>query len=116
MTRYQDVVNGLRRPRLLLAAVRYALGEYNRERVLRRVIGTIAAPLPRRTVPALLALEEMMDDARRSGDASYSAPRHIEALTALIGETRLLTAEAARDAADERERPVPDIPRSAVIR
>ncbi|MAQ82582.1 DUF6477 family protein [Psychromarinibacter halotolerans] len=105
MTQYQDTVNGLSRPRLLLEAVRHALGEYNRERVLRRFLGTIAAPRPQRTVPALLAVEEMMDDARRSNDASYSPARHIEALTALIGETRLLTAEAAREAADARDCP-----------
>jgi hypothetical protein len=38
----------------------------------------------------LLRTEEMMEATRRTGDATYSIARHIEVLTAMMAEARLL--------------------------
>ena len=100
-----QLVNALRRPRLLLRAVRHGLGEYQRDRVLRRVLGGTALPAPRRAVMALLAAEELLETARQSRDAGYSVARHVEVLIALVCEARTLSSEAARAERDARQDP-----------
>lgn len=92
-----QLVNALRRPRLLLQAVRHGLTEYHRDRLLRRLLGGTTLPGPRRAVAALLLSEEHLETARRAGDASYNPARHVEVLVALISEARELSSEAARD-------------------
>lgn len=94
------LVATLRRPKLLLQAVRHGLTEYNREKTLRRLTGGTEMPAPRRAVQSLLLAEEMQETARRDRDAAYSPSRHIEILVALIAEARALSSEAARN---ERE-------------
>ncbi|WP_216665304.1 DUF6477 family protein [Pseudoruegeria sp. HB172150] len=96
MSELIDLVNALHRPKLLLQAVRHGLADYNRERMLPRLFQDRAAPTPHRAVSDLLLTEELMDLARRDGEASYSPARHIEVLVALIAEARELASEAAR--------------------
>lgn len=79
----------LRRPRLLVRAARIGLGEYNRERSLRRLLPGEAHPAPGQAFDVLFAREEVVDLARRDGTAAYSAARHVELLAALINEARL---------------------------
>ena len=78
----------LRRPRLLMRAARLGLGDYSRDRDLRRLVkGTHA---PEQTLPSLIQAEEALEATRMSGDAAYSVTRHIEVLIALLAEARLL--------------------------
>jgi len=105
MTELTQLVNALRRPRLLLQAVRHGLADYQRERVLRRVLGGTSLPTPRRAVASLLLAEEVLEAARTARDASYSVARHVEVLIALVAEARSLSSEAARaerDAVQDR--------------
>lgn len=107
-----QLVNELRRPKLMLAAVRHGLGDYQRERTLRRFLGGAPLPTSRRAVALLLSTEEQIEEARRAGDASYSPARHIDALIALISEARLAVANAETPPATRRLgrtalRPVP---------
>ena len=91
----QDIlssVTSLRRPGLLISAARYALTDYRRGPHLRRCLGI--GPLPR-SGPALiclLELESLINAQRKRHDAAYSAARHVEVLTAIMGEARLLRA------------------------
>ncbi len=85
-----DNVFTLRRPRLLIQAARIGLGEYNRCRVLKKLSKSSITPAPHNAVQALLPVEESLEDARRSGDASYSPSRHVEVFTALLAEARHL--------------------------
>jgi hypothetical protein len=78
----------LRRPRLLMHAARFGLGDYRRDRDLRR-LGSLGAS-PEETVPQLLSVEERLEATRLTGDASYSPARHIDVLIALLAEARLL--------------------------
>lgn len=77
------------RPKLLVQAARIGLGDYNRDRTLRRVLQGDAVPAPGLAFDALLDRESAVDQDRRSGQAAYSPARHVELLSALINEARL---------------------------
>ncbi len=93
-------VTALRRPHLLLQAVRHGLEEYRRERRLRRLLpGTV---LPGTALPAvgtalapLLEVEAQLEEARRGRVAGYSPARHVEVLIALVAEARAQVPGAA---------------------
>lgn len=88
MSDFCKTLAALRRPRLLMHAARFGLGDYRRERDLRRLLRCGGSP--EETVPSLLSAEEALEATRKSGDASYSVARHIEVLIALLAEARLL--------------------------
>jgi hypothetical protein len=71
-----------------MRAARFGLGDYRRERDLRRLATTAGSPQD--TLPHLMAVEERLEATRLSGDAAYSVARHIDVLIALLGEARLL--------------------------
>lgn len=83
----------LRRPMLLVRAVRFALADYPRRRLLRRLVP--GEERVDRIVPRLFEIEAALEEQRQSGDSAYSAARHIEALVALVGEIARLEADAA---------------------
>jgi hypothetical protein len=88
MSDFRMMLANLRRPRLLMHAARFGLGDYRRERDLKRLVYPAASP--EETVPRLLSVEEALEATRLSGDASYSAARHIDVLIALLAEARML--------------------------
>jgi hypothetical protein len=88
MTDFRSLLADLRRPRLLIRAARCGILDYRRDRDLRRLVAS--TPSPERAVPQLLAEEERLEQIRKSGEASYSAIRHIEVMIALMAEVRLL--------------------------
>jgi Family of unknown function (DUF6477) len=88
MTDIRMMLANLRRPRLLMRAARFGLGDYRRERDLGRIVDSVASP--DQTVPRLLSVEKRLEATRLAGDASYSAARHIDVLIALLAEARLL--------------------------
>lgn len=88
MSDFCKTLSSLRRPRLLMHAARFGLGEYRRDRDLRRLVSCGSSP--EETVPTLLSREEEMEATRKAGDAGYSVTRHIEVLIALLAEARLL--------------------------
>ena len=88
MTDFRALLADLRRPRLLIRAARCGVGDYRRDRDLRRLIdGTMS---PDRALPRLMREEKQLEEIRLSGDAEYSVSRHIEVLIAMLGEIRLL--------------------------
>jgi Family of unknown function (DUF6477) len=92
MSDFRMMLANLRRPRLLMHAARFGLGDYRRERDLRRLVR--CGMSPEETVPSLMEAEEDLEATRIAGDASYSVARHIEVLIALLAEARLLRREA----------------------
>ena len=80
----------LRRPRLMLRAARLGLTDYRRERDLRRLLGTPAAPTPARALDALMDAEARAEAVRMAGDATYSIARHVDLLIAMMAEARLM--------------------------
>lgn len=93
MTDTQSRFAALRRPRLLVNAARLGLTGYRRDRDLRRLIDAILPPDA--AVPRLLGEEARLEEFRISGDATYSVARHIEVLSALMAEARLVTPTTA---------------------
>ncbi|RVW00032.1 hypothetical protein EKE94_04105 [Mesobaculum littorinae] len=93
MTRDTLSLTGLRRPRLLIRAARHALADYDRGRVLRRLLPGVTGA-GARVVARLCAAEVELEESRKSG-ACYDASRHIEVLTALMAEAALLPRRTA---------------------
>jgi Family of unknown function (DUF6477) len=85
-----SLLNDLRRPRLLIRAAHIGLGDYRRERDLRRIMRSVAIPGSESVVHLLLEEEDRLEATRRSGCATYSFSRHIEVLIAMLAEASLL--------------------------
>ncbi|AML52716.1 MULTISPECIES: DUF6477 family protein [Falsihalocynthiibacter] len=85
----------LNRPRLLVRAARHGLSEYNRDRHLPRLIKDARLPGPGQAVITLMSEEQILEEKRKLGDASYSVMLHIEMLVALMGEAKLLAVRTA---------------------
>jgi hypothetical protein len=88
MSDIRILLANLRRPRLLMHAARFGLGDYRRDRDLRRLVR--CGMSPEETVPSLISVEAELEETRLAGDATYSVTRHIEVLIALLAEARLL--------------------------
>ncbi|OWU85331.1 hypothetical protein ATO6_09960 [Oceanicola sp. 22II-s10i] len=86
LTRLSD----LRRPRLLMTAARIGADGYRRESVLPRYFGLATLPRSAAAMMALLEIEAELDHRRRSGDAGYSVIRHVDVMSAILGEARIL--------------------------
>ena len=81
------------RPVTLVRAARHAVGmQPQRARLLRRVLR--GAPFPPAATPELVERlrdqEAMLNELRLAADLTYSGQAHVEALAALLMETRAL--------------------------
>ena len=89
-----STLDTLIRPRLLIVAARHALGDYNRTTRLARLLGLPIAhrlPAPSVALAQLLERERVLEHARRTHDASWSAAEHVAIITALLHEALLDT-------------------------
>ncbi len=86
-------ISALRRPRLLIRAARIGAESYRREARLPRLLGYGTIPRLGASLMALMALEADLNEKRENGDAGYSIAAHVDVLTAVMGETRLLRAQ-----------------------
>ncbi len=91
MNDLMSMLKCLHRPRLLIRAARFGMMDYNRKRDLRRLLKSTVPPTPGRAIIRLLNEESLLEDKRKTGDASYSITRHVSLLIALMGEARLLS-------------------------
>lgn len=98
MNEFADMLNAVRRPKILIRAARAGVSEYRRERDLKRLLKTVKSS-PRHAVTSLLAEETRLETTRASGEATYSVQRHVAVLTALIAEARCLPAATVQMAA-----------------
>ncbi len=93
MIDFRATLAQMNRPRLLIHAARIGLQDYHRERDLRRLGST--GTRSEQILPVLLAAEQLAEDNRQSGLASYSIAHHIDLLIALMAEIRLLPRKSA---------------------
>ncbi len=85
-----SLMESICRPRLLIQAARIGVDDYNRKTSLRRLLRS-APPLGTgKTIAHLMNLEQVMEDKRLTGDASYSITRHVEVLSAMMAEANIL--------------------------
>lgn len=90
MTAPRSIFAGLSRPKLLVSAARFGLSDYDRGRDLTRLLRLPTVPSPHIAVDMLAEREADLEESRRAGAAGYSPTRHVEILTALLAESRLL--------------------------
>ncbi len=86
------ILNDLRRPRLLIRAARIGVQDYRRAPHLNRVLGFGNPPRSGAALMQLMEIEAELDSQRRREDAAYSVSRHVDVLTAMMGEARLMRA------------------------
>ncbi len=91
-----SLLDTLTRPRLLVTAAQIASRHYNRETMLRPLLGDPAPSGPAETVMALFVLEQGLEAARRERHAAYRVERHVRVLAALIAEAQVLAQRPAR--------------------
>lgn len=84
----KETIAMLRRPRLLVRAARCGQDGYQRERDLKRLVDPRLGAGSEATLRALVALEARLENDRSEGTASYSFAQHVEALIALMAESR----------------------------
>jgi len=84
----------LRRPKLLVNAARFGLDDCVRSQHLKRLLKTEILPRPAPAVMQLLDIESIMDEARKTKQATYSVACHVEVLIALMAETQNLRASS----------------------
>lgn len=84
------LLNDMRRPRLLIRAARIGSEDYRRSPHLHRLLGQGSLPRPGPALLQLMEIEALLDESRRGNAAAYSVSRHVEVLTAMMGEARLL--------------------------
>lgn len=96
----QDILNmleTLRRPRLLMRAARIGADDYNRTVHLPRVLGYGTLPRHVKALVRLMEIEGEMNAQRLEDISGYSLLQHIDVLIALVGEARALRAARAAD-------------------
>ncbi|SFR04571.1 DUF6477 family protein [Poseidonocella sedimentorum] len=89
----QDVLSRLaaiRRPALLLRAARHGAARYRRDVHLARALNGLEPAKHGSAILRLLDEEDRLDELRRSGEATYSATRHVTVMIAVIAEATLL--------------------------
>lgn len=97
MTDPLSTVRTLRRPRLLVEAAQRAAVDYDRDRVLRRVLRATPPTGPMETLIRLLDAEDALEEARAERRASYVPSRHVSALAAIIAEASGMAARSTPD-------------------
>ncbi|MEC3860969.1 DUF6477 family protein [Mesobacterium sp. TK19101] len=84
------LVEQIKRPRLLIHAARIGLEDYRRDSSLRRLLGYGSPPRTGAVLIRLIEIEAELDSRRRDSEAGYCIARHVEVLSAIMAEARLL--------------------------
>lgn len=92
MCKITNELNSMRRPALLLEAASCGFEHYRRRRDLRRMLRAAIPPTARSALEKLLPIEAELETRRRTGATTYSYPRHVDILVALLAEARAFRA------------------------
>ncbi len=95
MSDFAQMLQALRRPKILIRAARAGVVDYRRERDLKKLLRQQAASASARTIDSLLAEENRLEATRTSGEGTYNLQRHVAVLTAIIAEARMVGQIAA---------------------
>ncbi|WP_373636646.1 DUF6477 family protein [Yoonia sp. BS5-3] len=88
-------LRSLKRPQLLVRAVRFGADDYRRDVHLKRLLNCDTLPRPAEAVMRLLELEAEANHWREIRSGNYVIARHIEILIALSGEAALMQATSS---------------------
>lgn len=98
MNDIMTMLKSLRRPRLLIQAARIGGETYQRDVHLPRVLGYGQKPRGGKALMHLIDIEADLNEKRRSDDPAYDIAAHVEVLSVMMGEARLLRSQLARTA------------------
>ena len=101
-----EEVKLLRRPKVLVRAARFAMLEFRREKVLRRVLRRDTIPGPMAAIALLMHRERELETMRSDGDAAYSVTKHIDVLAALMGELSVMGPALKKGVPENPETPL----------
>ncbi len=87
-----QTLESLRRPKLLIQAARIGAAEYQGKARLAKLIDAGDLMRGGSALSRLLDMEQDVNDLRKQHATSYSVAYHVELLTAVMGEARLLRA------------------------
>ncbi len=85
-----NALSHLRRPRLLIRAARFGAEDYRRAPHLARLLGPGTPGPGHDALSQLISLEAEQEELRQAGSANYGVARHVEILSAMMGEARLV--------------------------
>lgn len=85
-----SILDGLKRPRLLIRAARAGCDDYRRDCHLHRHFGPGKLPRHGAAVLRLIEKESALNTARKQKATGYSLVAHVDVLIALMAEARLL--------------------------
>ena len=88
-----SLVRQLSRPRILVRAARFGVDDYRRDIELRQILGLDTLPRSAEIVLKLLDHEADLNARRLAKDAQYSIAHHIQTLSAIMIEVRLIKTE-----------------------
>lgn len=88
-------LTALRRPRLLIVAARCGIGNYDRQRDFKRIVGADVPPSQESSIRRLVQIEAEQEEQRKQRYVTYSPARHVDVLIALMAEARTLLQPAA---------------------
>jgi len=80
----QQILEELRRPRILVRAAKFGLARHTRDSDLKRGAQAMSKSSPAAVLDQLLTQEGDLEKARVSGQASYDIHRHIGLLTSVL--------------------------------
>ena len=86
-----NLLSHLRRPRLLIRAARIGADDYSRSTHLNRLLGETPPCHHNEALTRLMSLEAEQEELRCAGSANYGVARHVEILSAMMGEARLVS-------------------------
>lgn len=86
------MLQGLRRPRLLMRAARIGAEDYRRGAHLPRLLGYGNLPRHTQALMRLMELEAELNTQRIEDASAYNLLRHVDILIAIVGEARIMQA------------------------
>lgn len=95
----------LRRPKILVRAARFAMLEFRRDRMLRRILRQDVPASPMAVLGLLMHRERELETMRKEQDPSYSVAHHVDALAAVMSELRSIGPVLKKGAPDRTDAP-----------
>ena len=80
----------MKRPKLLIRAAKFAVGDYKRGKHLKQVFPGAPLSDDQIILASLFNLEAEIDSGRKAGRADYSVSHHVNVLAAIMAEAQML--------------------------
>lgn len=107
-----ELLDGLRRPALLIGAARIGQAGYRRQAHLRRHLGHGPIPSSSVALARLIEIEGRLERERQESAMTYCVTRHVDVLIAMLGEASALRLEATHPTPQAKASGISDLRRA----